>query len=532
MNKKYFHFFTLLYISLLIALSVLIINSFIIKNKEIEYKCPDCNVILISIDTLRADHLGVYGYKKNISPNIDNFAKKAIIFEKSYSQSHVTAPSHMSIMTSLYPSLHGICNFEETSNLCNNGLDKNITTLAQILKSFNYSTIAFTGGGHVSDLLGFNKGFDIYNNHNFIYDNLELNESYNPFDILKKLTNNTKFFLFFHTYKVHDPYFPSEQTINKFCKNYNRTVIDSYKKLNVEVIAKLQEYPNSEFSQDVFDQLEIIIQYTNNSNLSQELTYYLSLNFSKENILNISRIFEKYYANGNLIKLPTVIRRELVFDFSEKDLKYLKCLYDSEIYEMDLVLGRLFYWLNKSKYSNNTIIVFTSDHGEEFFDHGDFLHEKYYNEIINVPLIMKIPRFNNKRISLIVRSIDIFPTILDVLGINQEIKIEGVSLISIIKGKRPKLIVYSELPTLAKFSVIDKGYKLLSHNEEIFLFNIIDDPLEQKNLATSHPKITKRLMLQVNEHFDLNLKKRYQKEHRKLDIDDEIIEQLKSLGYI
>ena len=112
-------------------------------------------IILISLDTLRADHLGSYGYHYDTSPFIDEFAKESIVFENAVVQAATTLPSHMSMMTSLYPFFHGVK--ENTHRLA----DRHVT-LAELLNQNGYNTAAFTDGALVSGMFGFNQGFDIY----------------------------------------------------------------------------------------------------------------------------------------------------------------------------------------------------------------------------------------------------------------------------------------------------------------------------------------------------------------------------------
>ena len=168
--------------------------------------CPWCvlpapaknphGIILISLDTLRADHLGCYGYQRNTSPSIDAFARESIVFENAVVQSPWTLPSHMSIMTSLYPSFHGVTN--KSSRLADEH-----TTLAELLQESGYQTAAFTDGGLVSGEFGFNQGFDVYED-----------EWIGIANILPKaekwLDNNASkpFFLFIHCYDIHEPYNP------------------------------------------------------------------------------------------------------------------------------------------------------------------------------------------------------------------------------------------------------------------------------------------------------------------------------------
>ena len=116
------------------------------------------NIILISIDTLRVDRLGYYGYKRPITPNIDRLAKEGTLFKHAVSQSPWTLPSHASIMTSLYPSQHG-------ATQVNSKLGEDFTTLAELLHDASYETAAFTGGGWISSSFGLDQGFDLFDDY-------------------------------------------------------------------------------------------------------------------------------------------------------------------------------------------------------------------------------------------------------------------------------------------------------------------------------------------------------------------------------
>ena len=157
---------------------------------------PPKGIILISLDTLRADHLGSYGYHRDTSPHIDALAKESILFENAVVQSPWTLPSHMSIMTSLYPSFHGVDEFSFR-------LADEHVTLAELLKEHGYQTAAFTDGVWMRAVTGMNQGFDMYDDQGVHIAN-----------ILPKVekwldANRSKpFFLFIHCYDIHVPYNP------------------------------------------------------------------------------------------------------------------------------------------------------------------------------------------------------------------------------------------------------------------------------------------------------------------------------------
>jgi len=142
----------------IVIISVIILFSFInFKKKPFRYE--EINVILIAIDTLRADHLGCYGYNKQTSPHIDRLARDSILFKKTMSQNPWTLPSFASLFSSLYPSQH-------LAGLSRKSLENQFVTLPEILKEHGYYTIAFTGGGYLSEPFGFSQGFDSFNAFN------------------------------------------------------------------------------------------------------------------------------------------------------------------------------------------------------------------------------------------------------------------------------------------------------------------------------------------------------------------------------
>lgn len=210
-------------VSNLILIFIVVLVNFPISlysQEKSDIKFFNYNIILISIDTLRADHLGCYGYPRSTSPNVDKFAKEGIIFEQAISQAGATLPSHASIFTSQYPFVHGADTVATDSPL-----DEAVITLAEVLNTQGYKTAAFTGGGHLRAEYGLNQGFDVY------YDRGDWNSplgSFNntiplAFDWIK---NNKKdrFFLFLHGYDVHVPYSHPKQHEHIFDEGYKGIV--------------------------------------------------------------------------------------------------------------------------------------------------------------------------------------------------------------------------------------------------------------------------------------------------------------------
>ncbi|HXC49773.1 MAG TPA: sulfatase [Candidatus Limnocylindrales bacterium] len=162
--------------------------------------CRDCNIVLISVDTLRADHVGAYGYSRPTTPNIDALAKKGVLFEHAVAQSSWTRPAHMSIFTGMYPREHGF-----VALLDSRRLEPEVPTIASVLASSGWATAGFSGGINLAASFGFGQGFDVYrNNGRSFRDNFE--------DMRWWLDHNDgrRFFLFAHGYDAHTPYHGDE----------------------------------------------------------------------------------------------------------------------------------------------------------------------------------------------------------------------------------------------------------------------------------------------------------------------------------
>jgi len=203
--------------------TILLFNLFCSKSE----KQSNYNLVLFTLDTTRADHIGSYGYKLSKTPNIDSLANNGLICEKAYTPVPLTLPSHTSILTGLYPFNHGVRN---------NGsykLDDKYTTLAEILKSNGYQTIAVISSYVLSGKFGLKQGFDYYDDSldshkilNTLKSQISANIVYTKFKSLyKKINKNKRFFAWIHFYDPHTPYIKRKKFYNDKIKN---EVIASY----------------------------------------------------------------------------------------------------------------------------------------------------------------------------------------------------------------------------------------------------------------------------------------------------------------
>ncbi len=164
---------------------------------------PTRGYILISIDALRADHLGLYGYPKPTSPFLDELARRATVFDHAFAQVPSTLPSHMSMFTGLYPAEHGV--FPPSAVLA-----PEIRTLPEILLHAGFRTAGHTEGGYVQGGYGFARGFGEWTDTPYA-DDTDVERTFGRgVAFLQSVQPGERFFLFLHTYTVHDPYWPPE----------------------------------------------------------------------------------------------------------------------------------------------------------------------------------------------------------------------------------------------------------------------------------------------------------------------------------
>ncbi len=447
-------------------------------------KTPAPNVILISLDTLRADHLKCYGYERETSSNMDRLAADGVLFNNATSSTSWTLPSHMSLLTALDNKNHGV-------NKANPHLDLSIVTLADLLRKNGYFTHAITGGALVSHRFGFSKGFDFY--REFKRSQKQPRSAEKLFHHFNQWLNNNKdkrFFLFLHTYQTHDPYTcPSP---------FNSAFFDG----------KPMPWKEGDMEKILFgEKRKNFVPFRNLSSLEQE---------------NVA------------------------------------ALYDGEIHYTDEVLIRpLIKKLKELDLYQNTMIILTSDHGEEFFDHGAWYHgHTLYNELIHIPLIIKFPHFEhrNQRIGETVRIVDIMPTILDQLDIDfSPYDLDGVSLIPYLIGEQhPEQMAVADLNSPentqrlpVKITVIRNGYKLILNNDfgqppehylpvpppiaQVELYDIKNDPFERNNIAPENEGIVSDLIGKIYAVYESSTREAGKK---RKGMDKELEETMRALGYI
>jgi len=429
-------------------------NPIVINTVDKERKKP--NLILISLDTLRADHLEIYDYKRKTAPELVRYLKDFVVFKNCWSQWCWTLESHQSIMTGLYGVEHKVPEFYPST-------PQHLVTLAEIMKSQGYMTAAFTGGGKVAAHTGLCKGFDTYfDNEQGKIGGIELPGTWLRTKQWLRENAQNDFFLFFHTYEIHSPY-----------------------KTNIPLYDDLFR-ANKEDNQYIFQ-------------VKREL---IGAGWDKVD----------WYWRKNQAKI-TGADQDIIQgyqDYYDGSIRYTN----------DYFLKELFEYLESLDIYNDTIIVILSDHGEEFFEHGRFNHfDGLYEEYIHVPLMFKFARsqYGGTAFGENVETIDVFPTLLEALEIPLKHRISGNSLMRLIKhGSNKPLIrrekyVFSQ--SAAKFAVKKNKTKLLLRGRvdpqlrgkipRIEIYDLSKDPNEKhpvkiddlSNHADLYAEVYKKLII-------------------------------------
>ncbi len=421
------------------------------------------NVVLISVDTLRADHLGAYGHTPPTSPTVDHrLAAAGVVFEQVYSQSPKTTPSHMTLLTSLFPSVHGIELWEEGRP--GHVLNPAVFTLAEVLKEAGYATGAFTGGAHMDRRRGFDQGFDVYTQEG------ELGHAL----AWLKRHHRRKFFLFFHTYQVHDPYVPPRRYIDLFDPDYRGPILDA--------VARVRRDPGA------WD--------------DEHRLFWASVDRSD----------------------PRAVR-------------FVSNLYDAGIRHMDEeTLARLLGQLDAYGLGRDTLVVFTSDHGEAFGEHGAFLHDDLYAGTLHVPLVLRWPARlpAGVRVAARARTIDVMPTILDLLGIPAPPDVQGRSLVPLLAGSG------ADADAVSEYSQPQRPFESLRRGERSYIRDgasehvFADGPREEDDVAAREPDTIAAMRAELDgwRAACRGLAARYGPRGEGVMPGRETLERLRALGYV
>jgi choline-sulfatase len=369
----------------------------------------DMNVLLITLDTLRADYVSCYGSKAVATPAIDALAKRGVRFAEAIAQVPLTTPSHACILTGTYPQVNGV------RDMGGFVLEKDVPTIASVLGKAGFETAAFVGSAVLNSHYGLNRGFGTY---------------------------------------------------------ADQMMAESTSKKLPGVVAEVR---GEVVTRRALDWLE------KHQAVAPDRRFF---------------VWAHYYDPHFPYDPPEPYRSE-----------HLKNLYAGEVAYTDAQVGKLIGWLSETGLLDRTLIVLLADHGESLGEHGEYTHGVFlYDSTVHIPMIIAGPGIPQGRtVPQQVRSIDVEPTIADLIGLSAGDKVQGVSLkSSLMEGKEPRSN-YCYMETLypktshgwseLRGMRTDEWKLVVAPKPELYRFS--DDPGELKNVIASHPADADRLQKQV-----------------------------------
>jgi arylsulfatase A-like enzyme len=411
-------------------------------------------VLLIDIDTLRADSVSLYGAHNPTTPRLDAWAqRRATIYRDTIATASWTLPSTTSILTGTYVQQHRV------SNMAADTIGA-FPMLPTLLKKAGYETWGFADGGFLEPCFGFAEGFDAY----YCRRHSEIDWSA-ALDRLRDRRSGRPLFLFLHTYVVHSPY---------SCDMRFDAAHGTYE---------------GDFAGEPID------------------------------LENVIDPFNRH-----------------AIDLSPREREYMRNLYDAGVARMDAQLARFLVEAERLLQGEDWMLVFTSDHGECFFEHGLMGHgSNLHSEVTRVPLMVVWPRsahgappvgMNDAQAS----SVDIVPTILECAGIAAPEELPGRSLLTLGEGDRPRLGYLAP----EHQSIVAEGFRLIRHGlgdaATFELYDLANDPTEQHDLAAQDGERVKRmdtLLARLGERYPVATPRGAQ-----ATPDSDTIAGLRALGYV
>ena len=404
------------------------------------------NVILLVIDALRLDHLSINGYERKTSPNIDKLVSEGTYFSNAYTVLPNTKPTFASILTGKYPYSHGV------RMVFNNKLRPGISTMQAILKSHGYSTAYTKSDPHTDD------------------------GTENDFDFCDPATLKIRNKIMRMCYKILHP--------------------SAYMGMAEQQISNVIRWVKKNFNKKFF-----ILMHTNDLHWP----YLVPAPFQE--------MFDpRYKGKHDFITLGggKITRGELLFGHKrlpEEEIKHAIAHYDGGLKYVDEQIGRLMRFLEKNNLEEDTLVILMADHGENLGEHGYYFQhgEHLYNTSLRVPLAFKNPKLipKGRKIASLVQSLDIMPTMLDILNIPLIDDIDGVSLMPLIEGKADNVREFAFVESVENHfkendrsffdgvkgkwrAMISGKWKIIyiphPENSIFELYDIENDPEEKNNL--------------------------------------------------
>ncbi|HIF99166.1 MAG TPA: DUF4976 domain-containing protein [Myxococcales bacterium] len=501
------NFFAAFWASAALVLGAILVSSCSPSDGPIPRKDPGDDqpeiIILISLDTLRANHLGLYGYDRPTSPVLDAFAAQGTVFEDASSTTPWTLPAHASILTGLYPLSHRVLTFDTA-------LPPEVPTVAQALSSAGYQTAAVVNSAWLSkERYGLTRDFEKYLFVDDTQDRRAPNSWITDQAVQWLLEPGMRpIFLFVHYYDVHSDY----------------ASLPQYERIFATPYTGIADGTGWQLARASFEDDYVEMCHENYDPKKCRIG-------TPENYLAIDSSVGKIH-------------------FDDKDLRHIEELYDAGIRQLDNELGRFFSLLKANGILDESLIVITSDHGEEFLDHGRMDHFlTMYQEVIHVPMIMRGPGVPpGLRVKTPVSLVDIAPTLLAFANLETSLSTDGHDLSPLLRGEAPPAFtnrpIYGEASGGLTYELMMEGiypvyrslrrgqYKLIfnSKDEDWALYDLENDPQEAHNLASKKPALVAEITAEMRARYADFDPSPAPEDRVELDADE--LERLRALGYV
>ncbi len=493
------------------------------------------NIIILVADALRASNLGCYGYKSFTSPNIDKLTRQASLFNNVYASSANTDPAFTSIITGLYPAAHGILYHanmipeEQTKKI------EKIRFLQEILGEAGYRTcgIDFLGRWH-------KRSFDHYidsddsetKNDSGILKVVEaIREVFRirPGTRLQSIIEKTPLYDFLLGLSFKDdgttPYAPADK-ISDTCIRFLEDAHDNPCYIFAHFWDTHQPYMPPEKYRNEIDSSFYEKIYPN---LDKDLDYVMQMSCTPLQKFFLKKSFRNYKSISDIIKS-----------------------YDGEIRFIDHQIGRIISWLEENHQIDDSLIIITADHGENLTEKEIFFsHELITPGVLKIPLLIYAPGEQRKSFDdALIQPIDIFPTVLDLSGIDNPYMRNGISVFSSAITERKEAFCYNYSLKRSECTITDftnRYYTSLAdpdvctyckkpHKPAEELYNIMTDPMETQNLIGSNLELARgmkrKMQSAIRNHKDWSTKED-QVIEMALDRDEvrSVEKRLRALGY-
>jgi arylsulfatase len=425
------------------------------------------------------------GGSASLTPNLDRFARKSIVFKTAIAQGFRTPISMPSLFTGKSPHKLTLSSIQSPFGLKHRFrclLLGEEPTIAQVLERHGYQTAGIHSNPLLTSYFGYHKGFQ------YFYEDLFLKNAALPSSVKRWLMRFPHFFR-------SSPYLPAES-------------------LNKKALSWLDQAKDPFF---------LWLHY-----MDAHGPYQSKKGLRYVNKIRADLLYRK--ATGN----PKAI--------TDEECQRLYEWYKEEVAYLDREIGKLFECLERKGRMENTLVILTADHGEEFREHGRLTHHStLYEEVLHVPAIFKLPHADrggwmvDKPIGLV----QVFPTILDFLGIQTDIRFDGKSLFPLIDKNDERslpdyVLSHGKFAPKPRISIRNEEWKLIVDDSlpKGELYHLKTDPGEHSNVVDNHPDITSKLTQELKRRVAGPSNGSRSAGWAKKEVDGEILQRLKELGYL